>query len=209
VEDDHQPDLMERCLRQAMGRNEPRRIVRWIESADAVGGFVAGIGREWLVLLLAGPGQGLDGYCCVRRADLERVQPDTGGSFTTKLLERRGLLPLPALEHELDLDSTEGLLRSLISTGELLSLYIEERDPDECFVGMPSGLTATTVDLHEVNSRAEWDGTVSRWRLSEITRVEWSGSYERALVEVAGPAPALGEVAPAVDGDAVGHRRGA
>lgn len=166
------------------------RVVRSIDGADVLEGFVLGLGKKWVLLARLGDAS-LDGFVAVRLDDLARVQPIRSGSFYPRLLMLRGQWP-PESGVALNLDSTDTIVRTAAAAAAalpLLTLYIERDDPDVCFIGVPVQIADKSVWLQEVNHQAVWDDTLSRWRYAEVTRLGFRGRYESALLEVAGPPP--------------------
>ena len=77
----------------------------------------------------------------------------------------------------------------------LVNVQVERLDPESAFIGVPARLTDKRVWLEEVTSQAQWVDAISKWKLSEVTRVEFGSSYEDDLLLVAGPPPSSGQVA--------------
>ncbi|NIZ90275.1 hypothetical protein [Kineococcus rubinsiae] len=159
------------------------------EDMDSLDGYVAGVGRRWLLLARVSDDIWLTGWSAVRLRDVSVVEPRANARFTTEALRRRKQWPLPTLEVDLDLDSRRGLLTSLAGSEQVAALHPERRDPDVCFVGVVRGVNRHWVDLLEVTIRAQWDAETTKRAVEAITRVDIAGGYERALRLVAGPAP--------------------
>lgn len=161
------------------------RVVRSLDGADALEGFVLSIGAKWVLLARLGDAC-LDGFVVLRLRDVARAQPIRSGMFYERLLKVRRELP-PVSPVHLDLDSTDGLMRTAAAALSLVTLHIERDDPDVCFIGVPVEIADKSVWLQEINPQAVWNDTLSRWRYGEITRLDFGGRYESALIEVAGP----------------------
>jgi hypothetical protein len=59
-------------------------------------------------------------------------------------------------------------------------------------VGAVCGSGKRTVRLREISPGAEWEKDQSSWKRRKISGVDLGGCYERALFDVAGPAPRAG-----------------
>lgn len=165
------------------------RIARDIPGASIIEGYVVTVGSSW-VLLANVPSTRLDGFVAIRLRDVARVQPHQSHGFYKTVAEANGSWP-PALPTTLiDLDATGRLVQTAHAHGTIVNLQVEYDDPDVSFLGVPTEIDERSVVLQEVTPQAVWDGTVSRWRHGEISRVEFSGAYEADLFLVAGPPPA-------------------
>lgn len=125
----------------------------------------------------------------VRVRDIERIQPLKCDAFYRKASELAGVWP-PALPADpIDLSTTRSLIETAHAHATLVNLQIEREDPDVAFIGVPTRWSPKNLWLHEVSDRAIWDDTDSKWPFADITRVEFSSTYEDDLLLVAGPPP--------------------
>jgi hypothetical protein len=76
------------------------------------------------------------------------------------------------------------LLTTVDSKFPLTSIFTENEHPDECYIGVVRSLTSRTVRLLEIDPRANWDTSTTSWPLRDITRVDFGGRYEKALIDV-------------------------
>src|SRR5688572_18739535 len=96
-------------LADLVGTEELIRLRRAIRGADRLEGFVAGVGREWILVHVFDADMFLDGYSAVRIADLRRVERRGGPeSFPVRALRHFGQTPV--VPEGVDLDSVQGLL---------------------------------------------------------------------------------------------------
>ncbi|GAB2673015.1 hypothetical protein [Thalassiella azotivora] len=175
-------------LQHAQSSQSGIRLLRSIPGADVLQGYVVGVGRKW-VLLAGLSGARLDGFAAVRVRDVARIQPMPAGSFPQKVAEAAGTWPPSAPATAIDLDRTRGLIETAHVDATLVTLHIEDQDPEVGFIGVPTRYSDRNVWLQEVTPQAVWDGTVSQWRFSELTRVDFDSDYENDLLLVAGPPP--------------------
>lgn len=95
----------------------------------------------------------------------------------------------PPAGAEVDLDGTAELVRTASEVAPLVTLHFERDDPTVCFIGRPVRFTKTSVQLLEIDPQAEWEASPSKWRLADVTRVDFAGRYEQALALVGGAPP--------------------
>lgn len=130
-----------------------------------------------------------DGYAAIRISDIKSVRPDR--SFQSAFAKTRPEWPpvLPFLSGDLDLDSTKGMLRSLLVPGHVIGI---ERDlrVDATWIGVPDGLTRKFLYLWEVTPQATWHEAPQGHRLKTITTVIFDDRYRTALAAMAGDSPA-------------------
>jgi hypothetical protein len=175
-------------LERARSARNGIRLVRSIPGADVIKAYVLDVGSKW-VLMAAVDETRVDGYVAVRIRDIERIQPLKADAFYRKASELAGVWP-PALPADpIDLSTTRSLIETAHAHATLVNLQIEREDPDVAFIGVPTQWSPKKLWLHEVSPRAIWDDTDSKWPFSDITRVEFSSTYENDLLLVAGPPP--------------------
>nr|HEV7953831.1 hypothetical protein [Candidatus Acidoferrales bacterium] len=82
--------------------------------------------------------------------------------------------------------SIEELLLSASRAFPLVTIHREKVDPDVCWIGRVVGIDRGRVSLLEIRPGAEWDDSPSKYRLREITQVNFGNDYENALHLVGG-----------------------
>ena len=168
------------------------RLRRWIPAADALDGFVVGVGERWVALQRLSDRVAFDGYQVVRLKDIQQVSIDPDPAcFEIKVLRERHLWPpsRPALE----LDDTVGVVGTASKLSSMLSLFDEFARPDVCSIGSMVSADDSAVMLLEVNPRGEWFRTPTAFDPRSITRIDFGGGYEEALELVAGSPPSAQE----------------
>jgi len=163
-------------------------VRRWIPRADAIDGFVTGIGSSWVVMSKFTDEVHLDGWTLLRLKDIQAVsiEPDPD-CFEVKALRARSEWPPPVADVALD-DVAEAL-RSAAAADELTTVFVEFYRPDVCWIGTPTSIGRRTLRLREVGPRADWHRKPRPIDLEDVTRIEFGGDYEEALRLVAGPPP--------------------
>lgn len=160
------------------------RLRRSFFEGGWVDGYVAGQGRTFVVLEVVDAAIRLDGFECFRIADITEVHlPSPTAGFQERALSMRGLerRARPAW----DLDSASGLLRTASRSFPTVTLHVEERAPEVCFVGRVVGFRGHEVEIHELSIHGQWANR-SLFELDAITRLDFGGAYEDALSLVAG-----------------------
>jgi hypothetical protein len=150
-------------------------------------GYVIGIGKRWLLLAVPDSGIRFDGYTAVRIKDLTGVRAAPYARFVEHALTLRSQWPPQPLANAVNLDTRRALLRSFAGGYPVVTVHPERFDPDVCFVGRVTGVGKRSVRLKHVTPAGKWEKPVTRHRLGWITKVDVGGSYEQALLMVAGP----------------------
>jgi hypothetical protein len=152
-------------------------------------GYVLEVGPQFFLLALLGQDMRFDGFQCSRLQDVKHLRPDPYADFAvTALRKRRQQL---RKKPNVDISELPALLKSASKAFPLVTIHREGVKPDACWIGRVLDVTEKSVVLHEIGPDAVWEKRPSRFRLSEITRVEFGGGYEEALELVGGPAPGL------------------
>lgn len=158
----------------------------WTPYEDgATEGYVLDIGPSFFLLAAIGEDIRFNGFQCLRRSDVRRLQvPTEYANFIVDALRKQGqhLKKKPSIERE----SLPALLKSANQFFQLVTVHRGRVKPDACWIGKVVGVTETYLVLHEIGPDAVWDKTPAKLKLSEITRVDFGGGYEAALHLVGG-----------------------
>jgi hypothetical protein len=180
-----------RELEEAAKTQAHVRLSRSIRHGDKVDGFVVGLGSQWVLLAKLDLNMYLDGYAALRLSDVAKVKRRGGpGTFVGRALAARGQWPPVGVD--VSLDSVTDLIADAAELAPLVTLYIEEEDPDVCFIGRPVRFGRRSVRLLEINPEADWANRPTKWRFDDLTRIEFGGRYEEALMLIGGP-PAVND----------------
>lgn len=150
-------------------------------------GYVLGVGESWMLLAEVNDAIWLDGYVCVRIADLRKLRPDPYAEFIETALQKRGEVRPSALA--VDLTDLQSVLRSAAVLFPLLTVHREKFDPGICQIGRLVEVTTRRLQLLEIDPAGHWDTEIETYPLRDITRVEFGGDYEEALFLVGGEPP--------------------
>ena len=126
-----------------------------------------------------------NGFMCIRMKDVIALEvPAKYELFVKAALRKRGER-LPRKPHV----SVAGLPELLMTSGyafPLITIHRERVNPDVCHIGRLVELKDKRVLLREIGPDARWDEAPQSYAVREITRVDFGGKYEEALVLVGG-----------------------
>jgi hypothetical protein len=148
-------------------------------------GYVLDIGPRFFLLGLIDENMKFNGYQCLRISDVRRLQvPHPYAEFVVAALRKRreNIRRKP----NINLGSPSELLKSANRRFPLVTLHRERVNPETCKIGRVIGVTKSHLSLLEIGPDAIWEEEPTEVRLSEITRVDFGGSYEEALHIVGG-----------------------
>jgi hypothetical protein len=151
-------------------------------------GFVLAVSKKFLLLqLVDGHTMTLNGYSVVRLADIREVQIES--TFVPRALAQleRQPTPLP----NLNLADWPSLLASAGHLYPLLTLEREKKRPGCCYIGQIERLTRNNAYLRTVDTQARWDD-IEKFKLADLTQVEFDDGYSAALLAVLEPAAKTG-----------------
>ncbi len=172
----------DKLLIRSLAQRQLIEFQRSVPPATTEHGFVVGIGRRWVLFHMVKDAVALDGYQAVRHRDIARARREPR-KFSEGLLALRGHGPI--VPTGIDLDRTRDLLRSATEQFRLVAVHPEYDEPDNCYVGAVSDFGNATFQLHEISPEAKWLPKRYRYTYKSISRVDFAGAYERALLELA------------------------
>jgi hypothetical protein len=155
-------------------------------------GYVLATGSKWALLATPDDRVRPDGYSLLRIKDIASVTRGKGHDrLFRRAFEAHGQWPPQPPPAEVDLDSTGSLIRSLAPQFPLLCLFTEQTRPAVCFIGSVTKVTHRAVYMIDITPQAEWESSLTRRELREISRVDMGGGYETTLAEIGGPPPLM------------------
>jgi hypothetical protein len=179
--------MIQRSKIQQLARE--RQFVRFRRRFEdaSIRGYILDIGPRFFLLALVSDRLWFDGFECFRIGDIRDLKPDPHAEFAVAALRKRreGRPKKPRIS----LASIEDILLSATKAFPLVTIHREQVRPDTCHIGRVTGIARGQVSLLEIDPDAIWDTTPRRYRLTEITRVNFGGDYEDAL-HIVGGAPA-------------------
>jgi hypothetical protein len=178
------PDTLE--LRAMLTSARTQRTLVRVKSSVETGwadGFVVDVGRDFILLCLVADLIVYNGFQAVRLADLSEVQaPGPHAGFVESALALRKETRPP--DPQVDLSSLESLLRSASATFDVVTIHREIVDPGVCYIGAVEAIGKEGATLRVLDSDARWDEEREIVPLADITRVDFGGLYEAALLSV-------------------------
>ncbi len=125
----------------------------------------------------------LDGYDVIRLADVSSVTASPRASFYEEALALKRMRPTKP--KQLSLDNMASLLKSVNEAYPLVVIHRESVTPDSCEIGRVRDISDRTYHLDWINPNASFEKDGRRFRLADITRIQFDGAYENALAMVA------------------------
>lgn len=183
------PDI-DSLLRQACEEGTIVRIERTARYGDGrVDGRIAGVTRRLVAVAVVGEGVRPNGIQVFRIADIVSAKaPAPYATFVRRAFGARGLR-WPRLG-KTELGSFRGLVETVGQP--VVTVHREVRDPDTCYIGKFVRTNTEHGTMLTIGPDAVWDVDELldvAWR--DVTRIDFGGEYERALVLVGGRAPAV------------------
>lgn len=168
-----------KCLETARLRRLPVRLHRpeW-DDAD-IYGYPVALTQDWAVLNELADGVYLDGLALVRLDDVTRVRFDTDAAYVGRAVEALGR-PVETFECPAEI-STQDLLKLVATKADLVGVSMERWEDEPLFIGKILRVGKKRLDLHFIGSDGVWVDVVDRWRLRDITKIEFGGRYTEAL----------------------------
>jgi hypothetical protein len=168
-----------------MDKHRLVRIRRRFESS-LIRGYVMAVGPQFFLLALVSDRLWFDGFECFRIADVLGVEADPYASFAEAALKKRG--QRRPRKSKIDVKSVDSILLTASEAFPLVTIHMERKDPDVCYIGRVSDIKKGRVSLLKINPHAKWETEPNQFPLRKITRVSFGGDYEGALHLVAGDA---------------------
>lgn len=186
-----QMDKRMRRLSAAIGADELVRVERHAEPAALYTGFVLAVGQRWALLARTAEGGHPDGHIAFRLRDVGAVRRDT--SFESRAAKMLPSWPrsAPVALESLDLDTTRGMLQTLVPQDELVA--VQYRDVAAGLsVGLVERVSRHHLALVEIGPDASWDDEPTSSRSHRLSVVEIGSRYLQSLAMVAAAAPRHG-----------------
>ena len=173
-------------LRDAHEQGTLVRLWRSELEAASFSGYVAALGKEYLLLWALGDYIGFDGLYALRFRDITEVEaPDKNHRFLEKAMALRAIQP--DWPDEFELDDVAGLVRSASKHAPVIGVHVDTEGEDEvCYVGRLIGFESDGFLMQEISPDAEWMREASFFGFDEVSAVALRSPYHAALAEVAG-----------------------
>jgi len=166
------------------------RVIRSIDGADPVDGYVVAVGEDWFLLLTTLGRLKFDGWDALRIKDLASVKklPRRGEvDVHERVMSAAGEWP-PRAPVGCDVSSTEAVVRMAMELDPLVEVHREKKDPYSFLVGAVTTANEDIAWIYEVDVSGKW----TRHRsisVKKITRLVMGNSYTHALASVIEPIP--------------------
>ncbi len=143
-------------------------------------GYVLDIGPQFFLLGLIDDNIKFNGFQCLLISDLRQMKvPDPHEDFIVAALRKRR----ERIERkpDINLSSLSALLKSANALFPLVTIHRERIKPGECAIGRVLDISENSFLLLTIDPDAVWEDKPTRFRLRDVTRVEFGGGYEEAL----------------------------
>jgi hypothetical protein len=130
------------------------------------------VGRSWALFHVVGDLR-LDGWECIRLADITATRHGPYERFTEKVLKKESALR-NARHPTVPLGETVALMKAL--QGESI-VGLDFEDDDDFVLGKVLRVGSHTAVIHTVDARGKWDSAATRVLLSDITRIQFGDHY--------------------------------
>jgi|SRR5579859_1483647 len=166
-----------------------RRLVRFNRRFEegTVRGYVLDVGPKFFLMALVSDQIWFDGFGCFRVSDVRQLRVDPYSRFAEEALKKRG--EKKPGKPRVSVKTVQDLVLSAGRSFPLVTLHREEIDPDVCWIGRVLEVTPEIVTILEICPDGSWESSPEKYRLSEITQVDFGGNYEDALYLVGGEPP--------------------
>lgn len=158
-------------------RPNERRVVsitRVFDTSRGTPGIVRQVRKEWALVQVVDDLR-LDGWECIRLADVVAVTRGSSERFAERVLRKEGVLGSPA-PAQVTLNDVVTFVRTLLP---LPVLALECEGDSDFLLGKPLRATSRHVVVHEVDGGGVWLRRSTRVQLSDITRVQFGDDYGR------------------------------
>ena len=147
-------------------------------------GYVLDVGKEFFLFAMVDDTIRFDGFQCMRMKDVRKFREDPYAEFAAAALRARK--ESIARKPKVTVGSVAEILLSISKISSLVTIHRHKVKPDSCWIGKAIEVTDREVLLLEIGPDAKWDKKPTKFRLKEITEVEFGGGYEEALLLVGG-----------------------
>ncbi|MCE5233797.1 MAG: hypothetical protein ABFC67_00840 [Mizugakiibacter sp.] len=178
-------------LREAHQHHQLVRVWRGELEHGSFCGYVAGIGREFVLLWVVGDSIGFDGLYALRHRDITELEaPEKHHVFMEKALALKGIVP--RLPRGFPLDDIGQVVEAASLQAPVVGVHVDSEDESEvCYIGRLLNVEDDGFNLQEITPDAEWLREPSFFAWEEVSTVSFDEPYAQALLDVAGAAPAL------------------
>lgn len=185
-------------LREAQLKGELIRLWRGKLEHGSFCGYVAAVGREFVLLWVVGDSIGYDGLYAMRHSDITELEaPDEHHRFVERSLALRAIKP--ALPDGFPLDDIKQVVRAAALAAPVIGVHVDSEDECEvCYIGRLLELEDDGFNLQEITPDAEWLTEPSFFAWDEVSTISFDEPYAQALCGVAGQSPAMAQGGPGV-----------
>jgi hypothetical protein len=171
---------------------EEKLLIRFSRPFErgSVNGYVLDVGPTFILMAVFGDGFTLDGFLCCRISDIRSLKyaSDNIASMYQTVFCKRGqeIPPRPPV----DLATVESILQTANQAFPLVAIHREKIKPGVCHIGCVTEIRENKFWMREIDTDSSWgEDELFRYKLSDVTLVEFDSDYERGLHVAGGPPP--------------------
>jgi hypothetical protein len=179
-------------LESALVKRKFVRIVRVMDGADRLDGYVVAIGDDWVLLRGMDNDLSVDGWSAVRIRDIHSIDSLSRREHRdvqSRVLEALDQWP-PKAPTVCLVNDLNGVIRTAQGVSALVAVHREASRPDSLWIGVTRAVDDENLTLTELDAAGEWDATNSVFDTDDVTRVDFDTNYIRNLTLVMGDVPA-------------------
>lgn len=168
-------------LQNLIGAPKLVAVTRDIPDEPRLNGFVAALGREWVLLQQLYEFY-LDGYAAVRLADITDFCSGDEERIWERMLDGEGVLSqVTDPDKTIPLDNISQLLQAFRWAGEniIVECEIADDDLDSFYIGEVLSVDENSVSFANFDTVGKWDEEPHIIPFSKITKVQFQTPYVR------------------------------
>ncbi len=148
-------------------------------------GYLLDYSDDWSLVNVSHDDFFLNGYSIIKNEHIKRYRLlDDYNNFLDRTLKKIGEVPKkpPGIE----LNSIDDILKTVNKEYPIFTIHREILNKEICHIGSLQRITLKTFTLSLIGPGAKYDGE-SRIKKNDITRIDFSGNYEKCLWLMASP----------------------
>lgn len=147
---------------------------------DKVSGFLVDWNRDFvLVEVFDTEYADVDGFCVFRFKSIKTVRDYVDQEFYDEVFKLKQIAPSP--RPDVQLTDWQSILRSVGEAVELTLVEFELKWKNQCNIGRITKVGKKKFHMLEIDPRANWVETPSKFRFEDLTRVAFGSHYIETL----------------------------
>lgn len=172
-------------LSEAMVSRRSVRVLRSIEGAEVLDGFVVAVGSDWFLLLHENGQNSMDGWSALRTKDISSIakrSPQGDPPVIERIMTAKGEWP-PAAPTYCDVFNLESIIATARAISPIFAIHREGKRPGSLWIGALRSINEKHLEYYPLSPSAEWN-EVDQVRIRSITRIDFGTEYNANLAKV-------------------------